>query len=291
MWHTHQEKEKIRLQGCLDKIISESQAAFVPDRQIHDNVLVAHELIHALKTKKDCSIQYMAIKTDISKAYDRVEWDFLKSIMEKLGFDQKWIRLIMGCVTSVSYSVLINGIPYGHFKPARGIRQGDSLSPYLFLLCAEVLSQMMVRAQELNQFKGMTLNRYCPTISHLLFADDSLFFVKADEENAHCMALILENYEKVSGQKVNLTKSSIIFGSKISAQQRLRIQNILHIHRIGGGGKYLGLPEQLSNSKRNDFQGVVDQVKAQVAPWYNQFLSQAGKEVLIKSFKLSRFIQ
>lgn len=225
----------------------------------------------------------MAIKTDISKAYDRVEWDFLREIMEKLGFDQKWIQLIMACVTSVSFSVLINGTPYGHFTPTRGIRQGDSLSPYLFLLCAEVLSQMIDISQELKQFQGMVLARHYPTVTHLLFADDSLFFIRAGDKNAQCMAVILDNYEKVSGQKVNLSKSSIIFGTKIQASQRVRIQHILQIHRIGGGGKYLGLPEQFSNSKVNDFQGVVDQVKAQISPWYNQFLSQAGKEVLIKS--------
>lgn len=112
----------LRLQGCLNGIISEAQVAFVPGRQISDNILVAHELMHALKTKKDCAEKYMAIKTDISKAYDRVEWKFLEDIMRKLGFHPLWSRMIMSCVTSVSYSVLVNGVPYGYFKPERGIR-------------------------------------------------------------------------------------------------------------------------------------------------------------------------
>lgn len=93
----------LRLQGCLDTIISDFQAAFVPDRQITDNILVAHELMHALKTKKDCSEQYMAIKTDISKDYDRVEWGFLESTMAMLGFESRWIQLFMACIKSVSY--------------------------------------------------------------------------------------------------------------------------------------------------------------------------------------------
>lgn len=85
-----------------------------------------------------------------------------------------------------------------------------------------------------------------------------------------------------------MAKSSIIFGKKVQASQRLCIQNILQIHRLGGEGKYLGLPEQFSSSKVNDFQGLVDQVKARVSPWYNQYLSQAGKEVLIKSVLQSK---
>lgn len=105
-----------RLQLCLEDIISESQAAFVPRRQISDNILVAHELVSALSSKVDCSQQYVAIKTDISKAYDRVEWNFLEATMVQLGFDSRWVALTMECVRYVSYSVLINGLPYGNIK-------------------------------------------------------------------------------------------------------------------------------------------------------------------------------
>lgn len=130
----------------------------------------------------------MAIKTDISKAYDRVEWKFLENILRKLEFHPICISWIMTCVTSVSYSVLINGAPFGEIKPTRGIRQGDTLSPYLFLLCAEALSQMIDQAQEGDKFQGMKLARRCPKVSHLLFADDSLFFCRANQNNATCMA-------------------------------------------------------------------------------------------------------
>lgn len=127
----------LRLQSCLDGIISESQAAFVPGRQISDNIFVAHELISALHSKKDCSEKYVAIKTDISKAHDHVEWSFLEATMIQLGFDIKWVALTMECIHTVSYSVLINGFSYGHIVPSRGLRQGDAMSPYLFLLCVE----------------------------------------------------------------------------------------------------------------------------------------------------------
>lgn len=129
----------LRLKACLGAIISESQAKFIPGRNIVDNMLIAHELLHALKSKRKFHA-YVAIKTDISKAYDIVEWSFLPQVMNKMGFADQWCKWIMKCVSSVSYSVLVNGSAYGNIIPTRSIRQGDPLSSYLFLLCAEVLS-------------------------------------------------------------------------------------------------------------------------------------------------------
>lgn len=106
----------------------------------------------------------------IYKAYDLVEWSFLEAIMKKLCFHSICISWIMSCVTSVTYySVLVNGALFGEIKPSREIKQGDTLSPYLFLLCVEALSQMIDQAQTANKFQGMKLARHCPMVSHLLF--------------------------------------------------------------------------------------------------------------------------
>ena len=144
-----------------------------------DNVLVAFELMHYLEHKKDGKKGYMAIKMDMSKAYSRVEWAFIEKVMEKMGFHERWISLIMHCITTISYSALINGVAYGSIIPTRGLCQGDPLSSYLFLLCADGFSSLINNAVQNQMMSGITISRGCPMVIHLFFADDSLLFCKA----------------------------------------------------------------------------------------------------------------
>jgi len=170
-----------RLKPHLSGIISENQAAFIPGRMITDNVIMAHEVFHSLKVRKRQANSYMALKTDITKAYDRLEWNFLEETMRYMGFVETWICWIMIFVTTVSFSVLINGTTHGYIQPQRGIRQGDPLSLYLFIICAEVLTHLMTQAIEQRQIQGVKISNRSPAISHLLFADDSLFFMLANK--------------------------------------------------------------------------------------------------------------
>lgn len=168
-----------RLKTFLPEIVSDAQGAFVSGRLISDNIRIANEMVHALRTNPNCDEDFIAIKTDMSKAYDRVEWNFLKELFLRLGFDRKWIQWIMVCVRSVTYSVLLNGNLYGFIKPERGLRQGDPLSPFLFILCAEVLIHIMNTAERDGHISGLHLTQSFPSVQHLLFADDSLFLCQA----------------------------------------------------------------------------------------------------------------
>lgn len=131
--------------------------------------------------------------------------------MTKLGFADRWIHLIMTCVRSVSYSMLINGQPYGCIKPSRRIRQGDPLSPYLFILCAEGLSALLYKAEEEGRITGLPIARDGTKINHFFFADDSLLFYRATILERANIQGILDRYEKASGQKLNREKTSIFF--------------------------------------------------------------------------------
>ena len=132
-----------RVKTILPSVISNSQSAFVPTRLITDNTLVAYEMLHRMQKRQKGKIGHMAVKLNISKAYDRIEWNFLKQIMLKIGLPEQWVGLAMKTVQTASYSFLINGEPRGHITPTHGIKQGDPLSPYLFLLCAKGLSSLL----------------------------------------------------------------------------------------------------------------------------------------------------
>ena len=200
-----------RLKNILLAIISDTQIAFVNGRLITDNVLVVFEMMHHINLKKIGTTREMALKLDMSKAYDRVEWARLEKIMEKLGFHSRWRRLMMQCISSVTYDVRINGKPSGHIIPTRGLRQGDPLSPYLFLLCAEGLSALIKKASADGLLEGISVSRGGPCLSHLFFVDDNLIFCKATIEECEVLQRVMSKNEKASGQQLNRSKTSLFF--------------------------------------------------------------------------------
>ncbi|CAA7058134.1 unnamed protein product [Microthlaspi erraticum] len=144
-----------RLQPILHSIISENQTAFVPGRAISDNGLITHEILHYLKGSGATKYCSMAVKIDMSKAYDRLEWSFIWAVLDRMGFHPKWTNWIFQCISTVSYSFLINGAAQGHVIPQRGIRQGDPLSPFILILCGEVLSGLCTNALVSGTLAGM----------------------------------------------------------------------------------------------------------------------------------------
>lgn len=171
-----------RMKKILPCLISETQLAFFAGRLITYNILSAYEMFQGLRTNLGDRVRRMAIKIDMSKAYDRVEWYFIKALLQKMGFYPRWIGWIMECIESVSYHVLINAHPRGNIRPERGLRQGYPLSQFLFILCTKMLIGLLKEVDELGRITEKRVARASPAVSHLLFIDDSLFFSKADTQ-------------------------------------------------------------------------------------------------------------
>jgi hypothetical protein len=275
-----------RLKTILPKLISLLQSAFVPSRNIQDNTILAHELLHSFKNKKGKG-GFMFLNMDMEKAFDKMEWIFILSIMEKLGFHPIWISWISLCISSVSFSIILNGSPFGKFSPERGLRQGDPLSPFLFILGTEVISRLLYREEALGNIRGLKISRHSPAIHHLLFADDLLIFGKATPKEAKSIQTCLEKYCLWSGQSINPGKSSIRFSKNTNPSTSALILDLLPFSPNPTKSIYLGLPILFGNSKRAAFQFIYDRVYSKMEGWRAKTLSQASRLMLIKSVAAS----
>lgn len=231
-----------RLRGFMDGLISENQSAFIGGRQIQDNLVIAQELFYALKKKDKGGKEHLAINFDMSKAYDRLEWEFLSLAVRAHGFCEEWVNLVMKLVTTVSYIYKVNGYLSNKIIPKRGLRQGDPLSPYLFILAADVLSAMLSKAQSQGVIQGFRQRRGDFSLTHLFFADDSILFAKANNEEVFQLVWILNAYSRASGQKINLAKSGIICEKFVNPLIKEGVANILNMQCWDNPGNYLGLP-------------------------------------------------
>jgi len=272
-----------RLKKILPKLIHPLQGAFVPGRSIIDNVLFGHEINHSLQSTK-CKDGRIAIKLDMEKAYDKIRWDFLHEVLRKYGFCHKFIKWIMECVTSVSYSVLVNGIPTDLIVPEKGIRQGDPLAPYLFILCTEILARKIQFACNEGKYDiGCTITRQGTKIPFLAFADDIIIFTKGKETSCKHIKEILDQYCYFFGQIVNYNKSAIQFSKNMKKNQKQKIRELLQIQGNTNIDKYLGCPMIKGKINKETFSEVICSLRNQLTKWKVNNLSQAGRTTLIKS--------
>ena len=270
-----------RLSGVLTKLISASQNAFVGGRQILDSVLVANE---SLDSRLKSGSPGMLCKLDIEKAYDHVNWNFLLYMLCRCGFSQRWRQWIYTCISTACFSVLVNGSAHGFFTSSRGLRQGDPLSPLLFIIVMEALSRMLERVVAGGYISGFSVGDSTGTelsISHSLFVDDTLIFCGADSEQAWHLRGVFIWFQAISGLKINLSKSELVPVGTV--QNVPELERILGCHVASLPLTYLGLPLGASFKSKSIWAGVVEKMEKRLAGWKRMYLSKGGRVTLIKS--------
>ncbi|KAI0497165.1 hypothetical protein KFK09_020387 [Dendrobium nobile] len=271
-----------RLKPVLSGLIGEAQGAFVPGRLIANHGLLAQEMM--------CKFQHstmqsglMALKVDMEQAYDCMSWDTLRRTMEAMGFSGKFIHWVTECVCEPRFAFMLNGNRSQWINAHSGLRQGCPLSPYLFILCSELLTKAF------NQSGAGLGVQIVPTgerVSHLLYADDILVFAEASVPNAKRISGLLTDYCGWTGQNININKSAILFNKSCPRWKCRRIARLLGYNMVSSL-EYLGLPLLTRRTVKADFAKTVNNAMAKVNIWGKRHLSLAGSATLIRTSLLS----
>lgn len=268
-----------RLREVLHYTIAREQNAFVPNRQMLDSVLVASEVIEFARNR---NLKGYVLKLDFAKAYDRVDWFFLDRILAHKGFGVRWRKWIQGCISSANYSIMINGCPHGQFKGQRGLRQGDPLSPFLFVLVADVLGRMIDAAKNSGLVEGFKVGRCQAHVTHLQYADDSLLFLKQSESVVSRMMMIVQAFCYISGLKLNLAKCNLM-GINVADGEVARAASEVGCQIGYWPVKYLGMPLGGSPLSVGFWEPVLRKIARRLDGWKGGFLSKGGRLTLISA--------
>lgn len=268
-----------RLKPILQKSISPNQAAFLKGRSLGENVLLASELIRNYNSSS-CPRSCM-LKVDIRKAFDTISWDFVVKSLEAQDFPPLFVTWIKECITSPRFSVAINGELAGFFPGKKGLRQGDSISPYLFILAMEALSRLLEEAVNRGEIR---LHPMChePRITHLLFADDLLIFSDGSRHSLTGIKKVLSSFKEWTGLDMNAAKSEIFFGGYSDIECSV-LSDITGVTLGSFPTRYLGLPLNPSRISMATLQPFLERVTSKLHSWTVKTLSFAGRVTMVSS--------
>ncbi|KAJ9536534.1 hypothetical protein OSB04_un000286 [Centaurea solstitialis] len=269
-----------RIKPYLAGIVGPTQSAFIPGRRITDNILMAHELVAGYQ--RDTGHPRCAFKIDLRKAYDTVDWNFLIKMLCGFGFHPVLCRWIEEMLNTTSFSIALNGETVGFFKGARGLRQGDPISPYLFTLVMEGFA--MILRQCIQEEANFRYHQGCEDmqITHLCFADDLFVFTSANVESIEVLRRALDRFRTRSGLEPDLAKSEVFF-CNVPLEDRQVILNILPLNTGTFPIRYLGVPLSATCLRVGDFAPLINRVRGRIHDWKSKFLSYGGRKQLIMS--------
>ncbi|GJZ95289.1 RNA-directed DNA polymerase, eukaryota, reverse transcriptase zinc-binding domain protein [Tanacetum coccineum] len=267
-----------RLVGVLGDIVNEVQSAFISERQILDGPFILNEIMQWCRRRKK---QSLIFKVDFEKAYDSVRWDFLDDILVKFGFGIKWRGWIQNCLNSSKGSILVNGSPTEEFQFYKGLKQGDPLSPFLFILVMESLHISFQRVVDVGMFTGIKLSSSL-NISHLFYADDAIFLGQWNDSNIDTLVHVMECFYRVSGLRINLCKSKIM-GIHVDADRIKSAASKLGCLVLNTPFLYLGTKVGENMSRVHAWKEVIVKIKSRLSNWKLKTLSIGGRFTLLKS--------
>ncbi|WZZ65076.1 hypothetical protein YC2023_076446 [Brassica napus] len=268
-----------KLKPMLSTLILPSQTAFVKGRLLIENTTLAGELVNGYHKNK--GPKRITIKVDIAKAFDTLSWEFLFSCLEGLHLPQRFIRQIKACVCTSSYMVGYNGSVHGFFKGKRGLRQGDPLSPYLFVIAMNCLSHMLNKAVRQNRFNYHT-SCASTKLTHLSFADDLLIFIDGSIDSVQQVLQVLKEFENRSGLAVSMPKKSF-YASGLTPSETDLIQASTGMALGSLPFRYLGVPLNSRKLSLTNCEPLIHQIKTRFSSWSVKSLSFSGRLLLIKT--------
>jgi len=265
-----------RLAPRLQEMVAQNQSAFIRNISIHDNYRIVQLACRSLHRKKHPSL---LLKVDIAKAFDSVAWPFLLEVLEQLGFSRRWRDWISFILSTASTKVLVNGRLGRRIAHARGLHQGDPISPMLFVLALEPLNTLIKEVDRQGILTPLPLGDLQLRTS--LYADDLVLWVAPKPEDLSCLRQIFELFGAASGLLVNVDKSVL---SPIACEEGMVEQAVAAFPCVVAGFpiRYLGIPLSLGRLKRSDEQHLVDKIAAKIPTWKAGLLNDAGRTVLTK---------
>jgi hypothetical protein len=273
-----------RLLLGLEDIISPNQGAFILGRSISENILLAQGIVcdyHKQKGKPRCTL-----KVDLMKAYDSISWEFILHCLLCFGAPRKFVAWIRQCITHPSYSIALNGTLVEYFKGRKGHRQGDSMSPYLFVIAMEVLSLLLEEETSNNPLFDFHPRCARLRLNHRCFADDLLIFSAASINSVQIVKEVLGEFEALSGLRANPSRSTC-FCAGISDQLKGEVVSILQMSEGSFPVHYLGVPLTTKRLTATDCEMLVSKITARIDSWVVRKLSFAGRLQLISSILYS----
>ncbi|GJZ26683.1 RNA-directed DNA polymerase, eukaryota [Tanacetum coccineum] len=267
-----------RLVNVLGDIVNEVQSAFIAERQMLDGPFILNEILQWCTKKKKKTLIF---KVDFEKAFDSIRWDFLDDVLKEFGFRCKWRNWIQSCLTSSKGSILVNGCPTNEFQFYKGLKQGDPLSPFLFILVMESLHLSFQRIVNAGMFKGIVLDQSL-CLSHMFYADDAIFLGEWSDGNISTLIHVLKCFFHASGLKINLNKSKIM-GINVESAQVIQAAAKLGCLVLKCPFYYLGTRVGGSMTRVQAWQEIVEKVKSRLSKWKSKTLSIGGRLTLLKS--------